>query len=163
MGYNQIVVALLLLATATPLAYAILPGLNPAVANITGRICCTPTGNCENGSVGGPGVEVDLNCTTVLRSVVRLGRAVTGLNGTFVMLVNNILGAAGLPRAGQITQCNVVARLPLNATVCPILGATQGILTAALTVVGTLVDVVLGLVVNIIALPFRIVNIDITI
>ena len=156
MGYNQIVVALLLLATATPLAYAILPGLNPAVANITGRICCTPTGNCENGSVGGPGVEVDLNCTTVLRSVVTLARAVTGLNGTVVILVNNVLGAAGLPRAGQIAQCNVVSRLPLNATVCPILATSEGVLTSALTIAGTVFDTVLGVVINITAVSFQV-------
>ena len=158
MGYNQIVVMALLLLT--PLAYGQLPGISPdlipSVANVTGRICCTPTGNCANGSVGVPGVAVDLNCTTVLRSVVTLARAVTGLNGTVVILVNNVLGAAGLPRAGQIAQCNVVSRLPLNATVCPILATSEGVLTSALTIAGTVFDTVLGVVLNITAVSFQV-------
>ncbi|XP_042006221.1 uncharacterized protein LOC121755002 [Salvia splendens] len=186
MGYNQIVVALLLLATATPLAYGLipsLPGLIPNLpvpipnlpglisnllglinaANVTGRICCTPTGNCDNGSVGIPGVAVNLNCTTPSGSVMTLARGITRLDGTFALLVNNINNLLGLQLGGitrLLPQCRVVVSLPLNSTVCPVLSTGTLALTGATALVSVVQDEVRGLVGNFATLVFSRVSVN---
>ena len=86
MGYKQspalIVVALLLLATATPLTYGQTLLLNPT-GLVTGTICCAPSGDCPPGAVGIPGVAVRLNCTTLSGIVVTLSQGVTNSTGVF--------------------------------------------------------------------------------
>ncbi|XP_047975410.1 uncharacterized protein LOC125217882 [Salvia hispanica] len=94
MGYKQspalIVVALLLLATATPLAYGQLPR-NPT-GFVTGAICCTSSGTCTPGAVRIPGVALRLNCTTLLGNVVTLAQGVTNATGVFNLTLPNPLG-----------------------------------------------------------------------
>ncbi|KAL1534451.1 hypothetical protein AAHA92_30626 [Salvia divinorum] len=148
MGYKQsptlIVAALLLLATATPLAY----GQQTNNGILSARICCTSTGNCPPGSVGIPGVRASLNCTTLFGNVVTLAQGVTGANGVLNLGLNNILGVLGSLLSG-ILPCGVFVNLPLNSTICPILSTVDGVLVGIPKLVNTIVDPVLGLVRNI--------------
>ncbi|KAL1534450.1 hypothetical protein AAHA92_30625 [Salvia divinorum] len=153
MGYKQspalIVAALLLLATATPLAH----GQQTNSGILTARICCTSTGNCPPGSVGIPGVRASLNCTTLLGNVVMLAEGVSCFTGNFKLGLNNALGSLGSLASG-ILPCGVFVNLPLNSTVCPILSTVDGVLVGVPRVVNTIVDPVLGLVRNITVLAF---------
>lgn len=83
-----IAAALLLLATATHGQL-----LNNSI--ISGKICCTSSGNCPPGSVGVPGVRARLNCTTISDGVVTLGQGVTGPTGLLTLRLNNILRLLG--------------------------------------------------------------------
>ncbi|XP_047966329.1 uncharacterized protein LOC125210785 [Salvia hispanica] len=105
MGYKQspasIAVALLLLATATPLAYG---QLQETTGFVTGKICCTSSGNCPPGSVGIPGVVVRLNCTTIFGGMVTLAQGVTNSTGVFNLTLPNLLGSLG-PVISTVLPC----------------------------------------------------------
>ncbi|KAL1534449.1 hypothetical protein AAHA92_30624 [Salvia divinorum] len=156
MGYKQsptlIVAALLLL---TPLAYGLLPGLLPGLPGLlpglpglgtgtgtfTGKLCCTPTGNCPPGSIGIPDVTVNLNCTNILTGVQTIFQGVTNTVGVFNITLPNL---PVLPPLGSLLSCAVVINLPLDTTVCPILNNVTGILTGLPTLVNTILNGLLG-------------------
>ncbi|KAG8372221.1 hypothetical protein BUALT_Bualt12G0043900 [Buddleja alternifolia] len=110
--------------------------------SVTGRLCCTPTGNCPGQGVSG--ALVRLNCT-ILGSNVTVGQGTTNVNGNFNITVGALTGLIlGLPTL----PCVAVVQLPLNNVVCPVLSTTNGVLASALQSVGTVVTSLLGLVQN---------------
>ncbi|KAL8491080.1 hypothetical protein ACS0TY_022924 [Phlomoides rotata] len=143
-GWGIFVIALIMSATAVPLANSQILGsggltvvpvlglqlelvnslLNSIRSlirglNITGIVCCTPTGNCP----GPPlvGANVSLICSGGLGNTTT---TTTNANGSFNLgLINNILGGL-LP-----LPCNLTVSLPLNQTICPILSTVNGTLT----------------------------------
>ncbi|KAG8372224.1 hypothetical protein BUALT_Bualt12G0044300 [Buddleja alternifolia] len=130
----------LLFAASNPLANGQILTLRGL--SVTGRLCCTPTGNCPGQGVNG--ALVRLNCT-ILGSNVTVGQGTTNVNGNFNITVGALTGLIlGLPTL----PCVAVVQLPLNNVVCPVLSTTNGVLASALQSVGTVVTSLLGLVQN---------------
>ncbi|KAL2231967.1 UNVERIFIED_CONTAM: hypothetical protein Sindi_1376700 [Sesamum indicum] len=132
------IVALLLFTTRGHGQSQLLPGLV-----VNGRLCCTSTGNCPGQGVNG--TVVKLNCTNLLGVSTTVGQSTTNTTGSFNITVPRILGLLlGLPRI----PCVVTVQLPLNATICPVLSTTTGILTSTLQTVGIVVNTTSGILLN---------------
>ncbi|KAL8470748.1 hypothetical protein ACS0TY_033350 [Phlomoides rotata] len=102
-------IALILFTTSTPLSHAQLLSVS-----VTGRLCCSATGNCPGvGPI--PGVVVRLIC---LRGGL-VTQTTTDANGRYNITASNVLG--NLPLNQILNPCVVAIRLPLNNTICPIL------------------------------------------
>ncbi|KAL1534443.1 hypothetical protein AAHA92_30618 [Salvia divinorum] len=126
MGHKQLIVVALLLLT--PLAYGQIPQVSGIVR---GTICCTSTGNCPTGSVGVPGVEVEMNCTGVSGGVETLGQGITNSAGIFSVPINITITLEAPIFTGAPPPCNVVANLPLSPTACPLFNSINGTVTGA--------------------------------
>ncbi|KAL8493603.1 hypothetical protein ACS0TY_024689 [Phlomoides rotata] len=136
-GWGIFVIALIMSATAIPLANSqvlsvvpvpdlpvdsvnqVLNSIRSSILglNISGIVCCTPTGNCP----GPPlvGAIVSLNCSGGLGNTTT-----TNANGSFNLGLNNIPGLLPLP-----VPCNLTVLLPLNQTICSALSTVNGTLT----------------------------------
>ncbi|KAI3446593.1 hypothetical protein Pfo_003258 [Paulownia fortunei] len=133
-------ISLLLFASTNPLALGQnrLNGLT-----VSGRLCCTFTGNCP----GQPlvGANVNLRCFTGLGVSTTLGQNTTNVNGNFNITVARVPGLIlGLP----VVPCLAIVQLPLNSTVCAALSTARGSLVSAIGGVGTVVVSTLGTVQN---------------
>ncbi|KAL8481804.1 hypothetical protein ACS0TY_028084 [Phlomoides rotata] len=162
-------IALIMFATAKPLAHAQLGGLLPGITgglpipinniplpilnnlivqglNISGILCCTPTGNCP----GGPplsGVLVNISCSGPLAGgSLIIGQGRTDLNGVFNISVTNI--ANYLANLLPVLPCNIT--INPDQAICPILYNVDGILGTVLTTVLTPISIVLNQVIGLI-------------
>ncbi|KAL2228084.1 UNVERIFIED_CONTAM: hypothetical protein Sindi_1871100 [Sesamum indicum] len=116
----------------------LLPGLV-----VNGRLCCTSTGNCPGQGVNG--TVVKLNCTNLLGVSTTVGQSTTNTTGSFSITVPRLISlVAGIPTI----PCVVTVQLPLNATICPVLSTTTGLLTSTLRALDTVVDATLGRILN---------------
>ncbi|KAK4412758.1 hypothetical protein Salat_2923000 [Sesamum alatum] len=146
MPHNHLfLISLLLFATAAPLAHG---QINLGGLTVGGQLCCTSTGNCPGQGV--PGAVVNLLCN-ILGGTTTVGQATTNANGSFNITVPALAGLVlGLP----IVPCVAGIQLPLEAVVCPVLSATQGVLSSVVQSVDTVVSTALGLVQNATAVGF---------
>ncbi|KAK4428479.1 hypothetical protein Salat_1147500 [Sesamum alatum] len=137
-------VALLLFTTHGHGQGIVLPSLR-----VTGGLCCTSTGNCPGQGING--TVVRLNCTNILGVTTTVGQSTTNATGFFNISVPSITGILlGLPTI----PCAVSVQLPLNATICPVLSTTTGVLASAVQSVGTVVNTTLGTVLNVVITGF---------
>ncbi|KAL8485284.1 hypothetical protein ACS0TY_027547 [Phlomoides rotata] len=172
--YAFFLIALIMFATAKPLAHAQLGGiiggsigsipgiiggitgglpipinnipstlLNNLIVqglNISGILCCTPTGNCP----GGPplsGVLVNISCSGPLAGgSLIIGQGRTDLNGVFNISVTNIANYLANPL--PVLPCNIT--INPDQAICPILSNVDGILGTVLTTVLTPISIVLN-------------------
>ncbi|KAL1534448.1 hypothetical protein AAHA92_30623 [Salvia divinorum] len=128
MGYKQspsLIMAALLLWT--PLAYGqLMPDIPLDI--VSGRICCTSTGNCALGSVGIPGGRVSLNYATLLGTLVSAAQGAISPTGDFNFNLRRNITPGLFGSVNGILPYKVVVNLPLNSTVCPILNTVNGTL-----------------------------------
>ncbi|GER51955.1 S-acyl fatty acid synthase thioesterase [Striga asiatica] len=125
----------LVFAASNPLAHG--QQLNVTGLTVSGRLCCTPTGNCPGQGV--PGALVSLNCTNFLGGgTITVGQTRTSINGTFNITVPRLTGLdlRGFPNISCVASVN----LPLNSAICPVLSTVNGTLVATLSLVEILLS-----------------------
>ncbi|KAL8501957.1 hypothetical protein ACS0TY_021183 [Phlomoides rotata] len=142
MAYNHasFLIALILLFTTSSHAQRV-------SVSVTGRLCCSATGNCPG---VGPiqGVVVRLIC---LRGGL-INQTTTDADGRYNITALNALGIISLSQI--INPCVVAIRLPLNNTICPILSnpANTGTLIGLIlpqSIIGLLLKFIVGIYVKI--------------
>ncbi|KAK4428476.1 hypothetical protein Salat_1147200 [Sesamum alatum] len=99
----------------------------------------TSTGNCPEQGING--TVVRQNCTNILGVTTTVSQSTTNATGFFNISLPSITGILfGLPTI----PCVVSVQLPSNATVCPVLSTTTGVLASAVQSVGTVVNTTVG-------------------
>lgn len=111
--------------------------------NVSGSLCCTPTGNCPGQGLGG--VPVRLNCTNLINGSTTVSTTTTNANGGFSFTVPAL---AGILSRLPALPCNVSVQLPVSSVACPVLNTANRTLTATTTSLGTFINSALGLLLN---------------
>ncbi|XP_009627030.1 uncharacterized protein LOC107765646 [Nicotiana tabacum] len=140
MAYNKLtslfLLSLFLIATTSPLAHGVLiNGQNVIGLRVRGLLVCSATGNPPGPGIAG--VNVKISCNGGSTSLVQV---LTDANGYFQTIITAL---DGILFDQTTTPCQVIIDTPIAS--CSLLAST-GTLRAPITLVGTLIQTLLGLV-----------------